>query len=160
MLDNPKILIAVAAVGFLLGCLVIMLARSRKIAALEQRSLELGKNVNSLKAEKNVLEKKLAEAREQVSELEETVSAREQRVEELESAYETRADQLEQTRTDLKVAVQQTQDLRKNLAQHAEDTLRAEAHARDVENELSMLTTSGQTLDSELEDELKQRGGE
>ncbi|MEL7537681.1 MAG: hypothetical protein AAFZ58_16475 [Pseudomonadota bacterium] len=145
---------ALLLAGFLLGVLVVMLTRSRRIAALEQRSLDLGKNVNALKAEKNVVDKKLTTAGERIEELETALSEREQRVEELETAYSARSDQLEQTRTDLKAAVQQTQDLRKDLVQHAEDTIKAEAHARDVENELSMLTGSGDSLDTELRDEL------
>ena len=157
-LEGTELYGAVGLLGFLTGSLAVMLVRSRKAAALEERSLELGKSINSLKAEKNVLEKKLADSREKVTELEEGLATRDQRIEELELAYGARNDQLEQTRSDLKVAVKQTHELRKDLAQHAEETLRAEAHARDVENELSMLTTSGEALDSELQDELAEAG--
>ncbi|MEM8982436.1 MAG: hypothetical protein AAGC71_05380 [Pseudomonadota bacterium] len=155
MLEGLETYGTLLGVGFVLGILVMLLLRNRKAGTLEERTLELGKSINSLKAEKNVFERKLATADQRVDELDEALKERDRKIEELETAFEARSDQLEQTRTDLKAAVQQTQELRRDLADHAEETIRAEAKARDVENELSMLT-SGDTLDEELREEILQ----
>ncbi len=156
MLEGYEIHLSLLLAGFVLGILSAMLVRSRKIAALQQRCIDLGKSVNSLKAENSVVDKKLTAANDELAEANEALVAKELRVEELETAFEARSDQLDQTRTDLKEAVQRTNELRKDLAERAEDTLRAEVHARDVENELNMLTGSGEALDSQLLEELSE----
>jgi len=106
--------------------------------------------INSLQAKLNVAHKERDIAQSRFGELEQAVAERDQRIQEFETAFEARTEQLDQTKTDLKAAVAKTGELRRELVERAEDTVRANVHARDVENELELLQGSGEMLDAEL----------
>ncbi len=145
---NQPLYFAIA--GFVVGMMTALFIGRKRRQSIQERLDKATGQINSLTAKSNLIAKSLDAEREKFETLQASVDAREQRIHELETAFETRTEQFEQTRTDLKEAVIKTRELRKDLVEHAEDALRAEVHARDVEHELDLLQNSGADLDSEL----------
>ena len=150
MPEFSNLMIIFAAGGFFAGILLATIAGRARRRALSNRMLEINKKINSLLAENNVISKNLKLQANDLTAAQEAIKEREARIKALETAFEARTEQFAQTQTDLKDAVKKTQELRKDLVDHAEDTLRAQVHAREIENELDMLHGSGEMLDSEV----------
>ncbi len=139
-----------ALAGFFVGIVLTVIAVRRSDASGDAYKERITRQINNLSAENKVLSQKNDSLRERLGEFEEALRERDDALKSLESALEARTDQFEHTRTDLKEAVSKIRDLRKVLVEKAEDTIRAEVHARDVEHELDLLQNSGDLLDAEL----------
>lgn len=150
MPDGTDYIAFLLAGSFLMGLIFAQLLRAKHSSAGESNTQTLDKQYKSLQAENNVLSRKLATANEALEAAEKALAESEQRRQEIQVAFEARSDQLEMAKTDLRDAVRKTKDLRKDLVQHAEDTLRAEVKARDVTHELDMLQSSGEMLDTQV----------
>lgn len=146
-LDQP---LYFAIAGFVAGIISALFLGRRRRQSIQERLDKATGQISSLTAKSNLISKSLESEREKYEALQASLDEREQKIQALETAFETRTEQFEQTRTDLKEAVIKTRELRKDLVEHAEEALRAEVHARDVEHELDILQNTGVYLDTEV----------
>lgn len=158
MLQGIDFLGFLVAGGFLLGIIVAQLLRTRKVSSAQASLATLDRSYKGLQAKNNIVSKKLQESSDLLIERDAEVVELKLRVAELQTAFEARTEQLENSRVELRDSVKKTKDLRQDLVEHAEDALRAEVKAREAANELDMLQSSGELLDTQVLTEFAKKG--
>lgn len=133
---DPKYIGLAAFFG---GLLVARIFGSGKSKTKEEETTAIDRRVRSLEADLRVSNKNLQKSKEKLEAAREEIKSLHATVTDVQAALDERTTELEETREALQAECRKTQSLRQDLTGRAEQTIRAEVHARQVEVELSVL---------------------
>ena len=147
--SDPLIL---GLVTFLAGFLVAKIVGSSRSKDTEAKeSTANDRLLRSLEADLRVANKSLAKMKDELHDTTEELSSTNGTVAELQKLLEERAKAIEETGEALKQECEKTNTLRQNLSIRAEETIRAEVHARQAEVELSVVQAGTTAVHDEID---------
>ena len=151
MSDDLGVSLAVGAVAFIVGWVLAKIAGllARRAAAGETPSEH--HRIRSLEASLRVAEKKADTMTEQFESTCVDFTALKEVHEQLESAFADREADVSSAQQAVRDETAKVHDLRRELTNRAEAKIRAEAHAKDVETELSVMQAGSHAMMDEVD---------
>ena len=148
LVSDPLIL---GLLAFLAGLLVARALAFLHAKTTEKESRENDRLLRSLEADLRVANKASANADEELRGANEELESANATVADLQTDLDQRTKQVKETNTLLKRECLKTNGLREDLSGRAEETIRAEAHARQIEVELSVVKAGTTAVHEEVD---------
>ena len=148
LVSDPLIL---GLLAFLAGLVVARILTLLAARATEKESRANDRLLRSLEADLRVANKTLAKATEELCSTNEELESANVTTADLQTVLDERTKEVEETHTLLKRECVKTNALRENLSGRAEETIRAEAHARQMEVELSVVKAGTAAVHEEVD---------
>lgn len=111
----------------------------------------MDRRVRGLEADLRVTNKNLTKSDEQLNASKEELAALTGTLKDIQSALDERTKELEEAKQQLRTECGKTNSLRQDLSGRAEETIRAEVHARQAEVELSVLKAGTTAIHEEVD---------
>ena len=148
LFTDPRIVGLLAFIG---GLLVARTSAFLQSKANETEATASDRRVRSLEADLRVANKNLEKANEKLQKSDDELESVNGVLVDVQAALEERTKELEESKALLKNECGKTDSLRVNLSGRAEETIRAEVHAREVEVELSVLKAGSSAVHEEVD---------
>jgi len=148
LVTDPLILGLVTFLAGLLVAKTVALLQSR-VSAKESKAND--RLLRSLDADLRVANKNLAKVNEELQGANEELDSTKGTIAELQALVDERAKAIEETNAALKRECEKTNSLRTDLSLRAEETIRAEVHARQAEVELSVVKAGTTAVHDEID---------
>lgn len=143
--------LVVGGLAFLAGSFVARFLLFLQTRKSEKESTSNDRLLRSLEADLRVANKNLEKANEELQSSKDELDSVKATVVELQALLEQRNNELEETSNMLKSECAKTHALREDLSNRAEDTIRAEVHARQMEVELSVVKAGSSAVHEEVD---------
>jgi len=138
--------------AFLAGFLVAkILAFLHSKGSVEKESTANDRLLRSLEADLRVASKSLAKVKDELHDTSGELDSTKGTVADLQKLLDDRAKAIEETKEALKRECEKTNSLRQDLSVRAEETIRAEVHARQAEVELSVVKAGTTAVHDEID---------
>jgi chromosome segregation ATPase len=151
MLNNFEILIGVIVAAFLAGWALSKVAAKLRGNKAADQMPEEHHQIRSLEASLRVAQKHVGEMKNQFEATSVDFNALKETHEKLEAAFEDRGQELDVVNDAVRFESKKVKQLRRDLTTHAEAKIRAEAHAKAVETELSVMEAGSSAMQDEVE---------
>jgi chromosome segregation ATPase len=148
LVDDPRIVGFVALLG---GFLFARIFASRSKKSSDTESTTMDRQVRSLEADLRVTNKNLKKSDEQLNASKEELAALTGTLTDIQAALDERTNEFEGAKQQLRDECGKTNSLRQDLSGRAEETIRAEVHARQVEVELSVVKAGATAVHEEVD---------
>lgn len=145
---DPRI---IGFIAFLGGMLFARLFSSRSKKSKEKEATDADRMVRGLEADLRVANKTLKKSEEKLDATKDELKTVSASMMEVQNSLDERTKELEETQELLSNECRKTNSLREDLSGRAEETIRAEVHARQVETELSVLKAGTSAVHEEVD---------
>lgn len=148
LVNDPRV---IGVLTFLAGLLVAKTVARARSRSTEKDSRANDRLLRSLEADLRVTKKNLAKTDEELQSTNVELQTANQTVADLNKLVEERAKEVEEAKELLKSECEKTRSLREDLSGRAEETIRAEVYARQMEVELSVVKAGTSAVHEEVD---------
>jgi chromosome segregation ATPase len=150
MSNDIVIFIGIAGAAFATGWLVSMLSRLKDRTNASEKTPDEHHQIRSLEASLRVAQKHADDMKGQLEATTVDFNALREAHEKLEDSFDLRGQELQEASDAIRQESRKVKQLRRELTTRAEDKIRAEARAKHVETELSVMQAGSEVMKHEV----------
>ncbi len=151
LFSQQQLIAAVAVIALITGWVIARIsARMKRSTGSGDSSVELHRHIRALEADLRVAQKNANEATEKLTTEHQDLEEAKKSLFETQSWLKEKEEQIVQVKDDLQFECSKTKDLRRELADRAETSIRAEAQLKQAETELSVAQVGSEAVIDEV----------